>query len=152
MFIWRCAKPALCFPLCRVTISEGVPLKAWGRCWNRTPLCSGEELRYFCCNLMFLACHLCPFELQQHPINMPQQASAGPFLACNAVAFSEALLCHKTGSGLGQVMACCLMAPCHYLNQCSLIIMQRYPSLCNDIQWHSAEAIFTLKWVYKMHN
>ena len=29
---------------------------------------------------------------------------------------------HRSGSTLVQVMACCLMAPSHYLNQCSLII------------------------------
>ena len=29
---------------------------------------------------------------------------------------------HRTGSTLAQVMACCLMAPSHYLNQCWFII------------------------------
>ena len=29
---------------------------------------------------------------------------------------------HRTMSTLAQVMACCLMAPSHYLNQCGLII------------------------------
>ena len=31
---------------------------------------------------------------------------------------SDCILQHKTGSTLVQVMACCLMAPSHYLNQC----------------------------------
>ena len=34
----------------------------------------------------------------------------------------------RSGSTLAQVMACCLMAPRHYLNQCRLII--------SKIQWH----------------
>ena len=35
----------------------------------------------------------------------------------------------KSGSTLAQVMACCLTAPSHYLNQCWLII--------SEVQWHS---------------
>ena len=38
-------------------------------------------------------------------------------------------------STLVQVMACCLMAPSHYLNQCWLII--------SKVQWHSSECNFT---------
>ena len=40
---------------------------------------------------------------------------------------------HKSGSTLAQVMACCLTAPSHYLNQCWLII--------SKVQWHSSESI-----------
>ena len=40
----------------------------------------------------------------------------------------------KSRSTLGQVMACCLMAPSHYLNQCWLIIGQ--------VLWHSVESNF----------
>ena len=42
---------------------------------------------------------------------------------------------HKSGSTLAQVMACCLTAPSHYLNQCWLII--------GKVQWHSFECNFT---------
>ena len=35
----------------------------------------------------------------------------------------------RSGSTLAQVMACCLTAPSHYLNQCWLII--------SEVQWHS---------------
>ena len=42
---------------------------------------------------------------------------------------------HKSGSTLAQVMACCLTAPSHYLNQCWLII--------SKVQWHSSEGNFT---------
>ena len=38
-------------------------------------------------------------------------------------------------STLAQIMACCLMAPSHYLNQCWLII--------KGVQWHSPESDFT---------
>ena len=40
---------------------------------------------------------------------------------------------HKSWSTLAQVMACCLMAPSHYLNQCWLII--------SEVPWHLSEAI-----------
>ena len=47
---------------------------------------------------------------------------------------SDALWQHRSGSTLAQVMACCLMAPSHYLNQCWLII--------SEVQWHSFEGNF----------
>ena len=42
---------------------------------------------------------------------------------------------HKSGSTLAQVMACCLTAPSHYLNQCWLVI--------GKVQWLSSECNFT---------
>ena len=42
---------------------------------------------------------------------------------------------HRSGSTLVQVMACCLTAPSHYLNQCWLII--------SKVQRHSAERNLT---------
>ena len=41
---------------------------------------------------------------------------------------------HRSGSALAQVMACCLRAPSHYLDQCSLII--------SKVQRHSSEGNF----------
>ena len=41
----------------------------------------------------------------------------------------------RYGSTLAQVMACCLTAPSHYLNQWWLII--------SEVQWHSSEDNFT---------
>ena len=48
---------------------------------------------------------------------------------------SDAIWWQRTGSTLVQVMACCLTAPSHYLNQCWL-------SICM-VQWHSYEVSFT---------
>ena len=42
---------------------------------------------------------------------------------------------YRSGSTLAQVMACCLTAPSHYLNECWLII--------NRYLWHSPETSFT---------
>ena len=47
----------------------------------------------------------------------------------NSLGPCDAIWRQKTGSTLAQVMACCLMAPSHYLNQCWLII--------SEVQWHS---------------
>ena len=44
---------------------------------------------------------------------------------------SNAIWRHRTGSPLAQVMARCLKAPSHYLNQCWLII--------SKVQWNSSE-------------
>ena len=48
---------------------------------------------------------------------------------------SDAIWRQKTGSTLAQVMACCLTAPSHYLNQYWLIITK--------VQWHSSDSSFT---------
>ena len=47
---------------------------------------------------------------------------------------SDTIWRHKSRSTLAQVMACCLMAPSHYLNQCWLIIIK--------VWWHSSEGNF----------
>ena len=53
---------------------------------------------------------------------------------------SDATGRHRTGSTLAQVMACCLTAPSHYLNQCWLIISkaQCYSSEGNSMKGTSA--------------
>ena len=53
----------------------------------------------------------------------------------NSLGPSDAISWQRSGSTLAQVMACCLMAPSHYLNQCWLIL--------SKVQWHSSESIFT---------
>ena len=47
---------------------------------------------------------------------------------------TDAILRHRSGSTLAQVMACCLTAPSHHLNQCCIIISKVY--------WHSSEGSF----------
>ena len=48
---------------------------------------------------------------------------------------NDAIWRDRSWSTLAQVMACCLTAPSHYLNQCWLII--------SKVQWHSSEGNFT---------
>ena len=48
---------------------------------------------------------------------------------------SDAIWRQKSGSTLAQLMAWCLTAPSHYLNQCWLII--------SEVQWHSHQGNFT---------
>ena len=56
----------------------------------------------------------------------------------------DAIWLHGTRPTLVQVMACCLTAPSHYLNQCWLII--------GEMPWHSSEGIIvrrcedTIQW------
>ena len=47
----------------------------------------------------------------------------------NSLWSSDAIWWQRSGSTVAQVMACCLTAPSHYLNQCWLII--------SEVQWHS---------------
>ena len=57
----------------------------------------------------------------------------------------DAIWLHRARSTLPQVMACCLTAPSHYLNQCWPII--------SDVLWHSLEGNFcrylSLSWVWQ---
>ena len=55
-------------------------------------------------------------------------------LLFNSLRPSDAIWRHRSGSTLAQVMACCLTAPSHYLNQCWLII--------SKVLWHSSEGNF----------
>ena len=48
---------------------------------------------------------------------------------------SDTIWWHRSELSLAQVMAFCLTAPSHYLNQCRLII--------KDVLWHSPEGNFT---------
>ena len=50
----------------------------------------------------------------------------------NSVWPSDAICGYKSGSKLAQIMACCLMAPSHCLNQCWLLI--------SEVLWHSHES------------
>ena len=54
------------------------------------------------------------------------------FIVCKEMLLpSDVIWRQGSGSTLAQVMACCLTAPCHYLNQCWLII--------SKVQWYSSE-------------
>ena len=56
-------------------------------------------------------------------------------LVVNSLWPNDTIWWHKSGSTLAQVMACCLMAPSHYLNHCWLIF--------SKVQWHPSESNFT---------
>ena len=53
----------------------------------------------------------------------------------NSLEPSDAIWRQWSWSTLAQVMACCLTAPSHYLNQCWLII--------SKVEWHSSKGEFT---------
>ena len=59
--------------------------------------------------------------------------AAGTWL--NSLGPSGAIWRQRSGSTLAQVMACCLTAPSHYLNQFWLIL--------SKVQWHSSDGNFT---------
>ena len=57
---------------------------------------------------------------------------------------SDALWWHRSGSTWAQIMAWCLVAPSHYLNQCWLLI--------NEVLWHSPESDFTSAQANMLYN
>ena len=100
------------------------------------PLVAGEFLsqRRFSLSLPHYNCRLSVWEDQS---NFSKETKGdielGQIALChhtvNSLAPSDAIWRHRTMSTLAQVMACCLTAPSHYLNQCWLII--------NWVLWHS---------------
>ena len=57
---------------------------------------------------------------------------------------NDAIWRHKTGSTLAQIIACCLMTPSHYLNQCWLII--------SKVQWQSPGPRLNIKTVLSTYD
>ena len=68
---------------------------------------------------------------------------------------SDAIWWHRSGSALAQVMACCLAAPSHYLNQCWLIINEFFGIYLRDSPessfQRSTHDINLLRWAWKLH-
>ena len=64
-----------------------------------------------------------------------------PRFRVNSLWSSDAIWRHETGSTLAQVMACCLAAPSHYLNQCWLITAVR----SSDIHPRATSHLNTLR-------
>ena len=86
-------------------------------------------------------------------LSVPQVIDWGtPILPeINSLWPSDAIWQHLYGSTLAQVMACCLMAPSHYLNQCWLIF--------SKFQWHPLEGnctkiaqLLIIKIILKINN
>ena len=70
-----------------------------------------------------------PRSLSPYDVSRPQWI--------NSLRPSDAIRRQGTESTLAQVMACCLTAPSHYLNQCWLII--------SKVLWHSSEGIIVIR-------
>ena len=68
----------------------------------------------------------------------------GPLHALNSLLPSDAMWQHRSGPTLAQVMAWCLMAPSHYMNQCWLFI--------SEVLWHSPESTFIVSAHMKILN
>ena len=57
-----------------------------------------------------------------------------PYHSAHSLGSGDAIWWQRSGTTLAQVMAWCLTAPSHYLNQCWLII--------SKVQWHSSDGNF----------
>ena len=78
-----------------------------------------------------------PFHSVKVPYRVPGYSKTlnDYILVFNPLWPSDSAWRHKSGSTLAQVMACCLTAPSHYLNQCWLIMSE-------DL-WQSPDGNFT---------
>ena len=68
--------------------------------------------------------------------SMASQNMQNITMAIHSLWPSDAIWRQRSRSTLAQIMACCLTAPSHYLNQCWLII--------SEVQRHSSEDNFTI--------
>ena len=87
-----------------------------------------------CLVLYSVPCHFLIPEPKMTPVSTDSR-----YRWINSLRQSDAIWRHRSRSTLIQVMACCLMAPSHYLNQCWLII--------SKVQGHSSDGNFTRLWV-----
>ena len=72
--------------------------------------------------------HFCDFTCQKWQNKTVQSI-------INSLGPSDAMWWQRSVSPLAQVMACCLTAPSHYLNQCWLVI--------SEVKWHTSKGKFT---------
>ena len=56
------------------------------------------------------------------------------YLACDTLWPNDDIWRHRFGSTMAQVIACCLMAPSHYLNQCLILF--------DNLLWYSPQVNF----------
>ena len=101
---------------------------------RRNSIVNAPELRLSChspSHWFFLCCQ-------------PHRMGHGQHL--NSLWPSDTIWRQRSGSTLAQVMACCLTAPSHYLNQCWLII--------SEVQWQFHKRCLghqSLKSLWKQH-
>ena len=65
----------------------------------------------------------------------------------NSLRPSDAIWRHRSGSSLAQVLACCLAAPSHYLNQYWLIISKSQQNSCKSICTRNTSATNHQHWL-----
>ena len=87
--------------------------EAWGKFRKRLPILTTRHLSPRVCGKVYTAC--------VHPVMLHSICSSKRWWL-NSLRPSDTIWRHRSGSTLAQVMACCLTAPSHYLNQCWLII------------------------------
>ena len=66
----------------------------------------------------------------------------------NSLCPSDTIWRQRSGSTLAQIMACCLTAPSHYLNQCWLEIIGIHPSAISQKMHKICQQKFSLKLKY----
>ena len=104
-----------------------------------------------CHSFHFIGTACCPFtRLQPHTGHKFATGNLKQYISFNWLGPSDAIWRWRSWSTLVQVMACCLTAPSHYLNQCWLIIstVQCHPSESNFTKDTSAISEITLKMTY----
>ena len=89
-------------------------------------------VHFICLSLLWLIPAL---KYQQCTWNTDEHQNLYVFHLFNSLWPSDAIWQQGSRSTLAHVMACCLTAPSHYLNQCWLII--------SEVLWHSSESNFT---------
>ena len=82
-----------------------------------------------CLQLVFISEHKFTSITAYTILNQRCPGSCCPSVCINSLRPSDTTWRQRSGSTLAQVMACCLTAPSHYLNQCWVII--------SEVQWHS---------------
>ena len=113
--------------LCLITSNGYETLLIWVHIWTLHPYVTSKYITLCCFKLISGVWLWLP----------KRQFSPSALYSMNSLWPGDSIWRHGTRSTLAQVMACCLMAPSHHLNQCWLII--------GEVPWHSSQDII-LRW------
>ena len=123
-------------PFCKVTCGHFCPFpKTTDSVLNRS-YCSQIASHYGCARRLWNSLGRNIWDVQWWVGDLHSGRGLVHTCTVNSLWPSDAIWRQRSGSTLAHVMACCLTAPSHFLNQCWLII--------SKVQWHLSEGNFTI--------
>ena len=137
--MWCCVITYPCNRLCRWVSDVAINATQWPwytEYWVQHTWCGVgiSMLNHTICKMWVSGLIYRLYSVTGWPIFLPYGLHGQCWDTVNSLWPNDVIWRHRSGSTLAQVMAWCLTAPSHYLNQSWLIII--------DVQWHLSEGNF----------